>query len=86
MKVLKCTSCGSNELTDYGAYVVCDFCRSRFTNTKEKVSGKATTIGLASDIDTLLKKCQEDQVNRRRYANLVLDIDPTNQQAKQYLL
>lgn len=52
----------------------------------EKVSGKATTIGLASDIDTLLKKCQEDQVNRRRYANLVLDIDPTNQQAKNYLL
>lgn len=86
MKLLKCVNCGSHELTDYGSYAICDFCRSRFTNTGGKASGKAPTIGIASDIDTLLKKCQEDQVNRRRYANLVLDIDPTNQQAKQYLL
>ena len=86
MKVLKCTNCGSLELTDHGTYSICDFCRSRFAFTAEGASWKLPAIGVASDIDALLKKCQEDPVNRRRYASLVLDLDPTNRQAKQFLL
>ena len=38
-----------------------------------------------ADIQALLEKCKSDPNNRRRYASLILDIDPTNQQANQYL-
>lgn len=86
MKILKCTNCGSIELADHGSYAICDYCRSRFAYTKEQVSSTTPTIGVASDIDALLKKCQDDPINRRRYASLVLDLDPTNQQAHQFLL
>ena len=85
MKLLKCESCGSQELTDHGTYTICDFCRSRFVNPAEKNSENSSTIGLASDIENLLRKCQEDPANRMRYASLILDLDPTNRQAQKYL-
>jgi hypothetical protein len=44
-----------------------------------------TTISIQSDIDSLLLKCREDPINSERYAGLVLDIDPTNQEALSYL-
>ena len=63
----------------------CAFCRSRFVPQADDVIQVDTVIGIDSDIQVLLQKCQEDPVNRRRYAGLILDMDPTNQEAKQYL-
>ena len=44
-----------------------------------------SSIALEEDIAVLLKKCREDPKNARKYANLVLDIDPGNAEAKKYL-
>ena len=51
----------------------------------QDVSAKETVIGVDSDIQMLLEKCKQDPANRRRYANLILDIDPTNREAAAYL-
>ena len=42
-------------------------------------------ISLQSDIELLLDKCRRDPRNARKYANLILDIDPGNKDALQYL-
>lgn len=95
MKAITCTQCGSNELFDDGAYVVCAYCRSRFARPAgerpagERPAGEATArntvVSLQADVQALLQKCRDDPANRRRYANLVLDIDPTNPEAAAYL-
>ena len=52
----------------------------------QDVSAKETVDGgVDSDIQMLLEKCKQDPANRRRYANLILDIDPTNREAAAYL-
>jgi hypothetical protein len=87
--ILKCSSCGSLELTDRDTYVICNFCRSRFENISEKnfekESLKNSFVGVASDIDDLLNKCKADPSRAKMYANLILDLDPTNDQAQKYL-
>lgn len=85
MKLVTCTRCSSNELFEEGGYVVCAYCRSRFVPQPDDVLEKETFISLLSDVELLLQKCQDDPSNRRRYAGLILDIDPTNQTARQYL-
>ncbi len=42
-------------------------------------------IALENDISRLLSKCKEDPVNAKKYANLVLDIDPHNVEALKYV-
>ena len=42
-------------------------------------------ISLDDDISRLLSKCKEDPVNAKKYANLVLDIDPHNVEALKYV-
>jgi DNA-directed RNA polymerase subunit RPC12/RpoP len=85
MKIIECTNCGSSELTEVDGYVICDYCQSRFVQSYEDIPAKKTVIGVQSDVAMLLQKCETDPANRFRYASLVLDIDPTNQQAMRYL-
>lgn len=85
MKLVVCTRCGSRDLSEEGDYVVCAYCRSRFVPQARDRLPKETVIGIVSDVELLLQKCQDDPANRRRYAGLVLDIDPTNQTARKYL-
>lgn len=85
MKSLECTRCGSTELREHDRYLVCAYCQSRYVPQANDTPFLETTIGLASDIQALLRKCEDDPVNRRRYAGLILDIDPTNQEANLYL-
>lgn len=86
MKLVECPSCGSKELSEENGNIVCVYCRSKYSPQAESFSPTATVIEIATDIQSLLQKCREDPMNRRRFANLVLDIDPSNQEAKQYLL
>ena len=44
-----------------------------------------TSVGVLDDVQRLLQKCEDDPSNRRRYASLILDIDPTNPKAQGYL-
>ena len=85
MKLLDCKSCGSKELVEEDGLVVCIYCRSTYLPQADDSPQMETTILIASDIDALLAKCETDPVNRWRYANLILDIDPTNARARQYL-
>lgn len=85
MKLVACTRCGSKELFEERGYVICGYCRSRFAPQAQDLPQRETIIGVHSDIQVLLQKCQDDPSNRRRYANLILDIDPTNEQATKYI-
>jgi len=85
MKIVNCNGCGSKELVEEAGYVVCVYCQSRYVPNREDTPGKATVIGVGSDVQELLMKCRTDPANARRYAKLVLDLDPTNAQARAYL-
>ena len=41
--------------------------------------------GLDDDVAKLLRKCRENPARARKYANLILDIDPDNPEALKYL-
>lgn len=85
MKSIECTRCGSKEFLDNGGQIVCSYCQSRFMVEADDQPHKRTVIDVQSDIQSLLKKCIEDPVNRNRYASLILDIDPSNLEAIKYL-
>lgn len=80
MEKVSCSSCGSNVLTRDGSYYVCSYCGTRF-----KTNNVDSTIALNDDVASLIQKCKVEPQNARRYANLILDIDPNNKEALQYL-
>lgn len=99
MEALVCRNCGANVLLRKNNYLVCPYCDSRFAITNEERSrglfandqhttlshsGVDSSIALDEDIEKLLKKCKTDPKNAKKYANLVLDIDPDNIEAKKY--
>lgn len=88
MKALICTRCGASDFVEIGGMLMCKYCKTKYQ--KQVVSTikkrKATTsIALNDDIAALLKKCKDDPLNARRYANRILDIDPTNIEARRFL-
>jgi hypothetical protein len=85
MKLIGCQRCGSNELTEIDDFVVCDFCQSKYVPQQDDLPPRETIISLNADVERLLEMCRLEPQNRRRYASLALDIDPTNVQARQYL-
>ncbi len=85
MKIFCCIGCGSKELTEKDGLFVCAFCQSKNLLQSDEVLKKTTTIGISSDIEILIQKCKSDPINSRRFANLILDIDPTNIEATKYL-
>ncbi len=88
---LKCIKCGAMELEKRNGKLYCPYCGSSFLpDEKEKSVFQAynptqTSIDLKSDVEVLLGKCRRDRKNAKKYANLVLDIDPTNEEALKYL-
>lgn len=100
MEALICKNCGANALTRKNNYMVCPYCDSRFAITREERSsglfggshhatlshsGVDSSIALDDDVAHLLEKCKSDPRNARKYANLILDIDPDNEEAWKYL-
>ena len=85
MKLLKCEQCGGNDFHRDNGFMVCNYCNARYAIETSDIGIKQSSISLNSDIDTLLKKCRDDPRNARKYANLILDIDPTNHEAMKYL-
>lgn len=85
MKLVRCTRCGSRELVEEDGFAVCTYCRSRFAPQADDLPKRETVIGVHSDIQLLLNKCKADPANSRRYANLILDLDPNNYEATTYL-
>ena len=100
MEALACKSCGANALVRKNGYMVCPYCDSHFLITEEdrqnglwrnshqtvlSHSGVESSIDLDEDVKRLLNKCKTDPKNARKYANLILDIDPDNEGALAYL-
>lgn len=85
MNYISCERCGSNELVEEAEFVVCTFCQSKYIPSSEGQAPLETVISLNADVERLLEKCRQEPQNRYRYASLVLDIDPFNIEARQYL-
>lgn len=79
MKRIICEGCGGDRFKEEDGYRICLFCGARYKleNT--------TAIFIDDDISRLLKKCKDEPWNARKYANLILDIDPTNEEALKIL-
>ncbi len=85
MKELLCSRCGASDWKYSNGYRTCKYCGTVFSLTAEDRIQSESFINLNSDIQSLLKKCKLDPQNAKKYANLILDIDPTNQDALKYL-
>ena len=85
MKELKCQNCGGNEWIESGGIRKCAFCGSTYQLTREDIQTKESSIELNSDVERILAKCEKDPKNAKKYANLILDIDPGNKKAKKIL-
>ena len=85
MKALYCKNCGASELLKKDEYLECAYCNSKFAIEAEDFPQEGMGMSLNADIQRLLQKCVTDPRNARKYANLILDIDPTNTEALRYL-
>ncbi|MBQ6691696.1 MAG: hypothetical protein IJN00_00015 [Clostridia bacterium] len=82
METIVCKNCGASKLIREQDYYYCEYCDSKLYFSKPAT---ASEITLSSDIERLLQKCRTDRKNARKYANLILDIDPDNAEALMYL-
>ncbi len=89
MKLIKCKQCGGNEFDRKGEYMICRYCNSHYLAETDDYSvdpsANHSGISLTSDVERLLRKCKSEPKKARKYANLILDIDPTNREARKYL-
>ncbi|WP_180326572.1 hypothetical protein [Raoultibacter phocaeensis] len=85
MKMLVCEKCGSTEIIEVNGYRMCCYCRTRYAIQQSDAPPRTSHIALHDDIARLLQKCRENPAQASRYANLVLDIDPSNAEARWYL-
>lgn len=80
-----CPNCGANDFNYQNGYKVCKYCNSQFKVEASGISKKETKISLKNDIKILLQKCEDEPWNAKKYAGLILDIDPTNKDVIKYL-
>jgi hypothetical protein len=85
MELIACTQCGANEFFEHDGFRVCRYCRSKYKIKTATLEFVNSSIALDDDVARLLQQCVSDPVNARKYANLVLDIDPNNTTAMSYL-
>lgn len=78
--MIKCQNCGASDFIRIGGQKICTYCDSILA------TDKVSEISLNSDVQNLLNKMELDPANAATYAKLILDIDPTNQEIKKYLL
>lgn len=79
MKLITCSNCGASKFTIRNQKYICVYCGSTYEKSH------TTTISINDDIQKLLQKCRENPLAAKRFANLILDIDPGNNEAKKYL-
>ena len=85
MKDVVCKSCGSHELYKENGYLVCKYCGTRYFITAEDTPEKEANISLNDDVERLLQRCKEDPSRARKCAARILEIDPTNAEARKIL-
>ena len=65
--------------------MTCEYCGTQFLASEILGTGTSSSIDLGDDVQQLLEKCRKNPANARKYANLILDIDPDNAEALKYL-
>lgn len=81
MKALICNNCGASSWKSEKGLKICTFCGTTYqTENLPRLSDIAL-----DDVQRLLEKCKAEPQNAREYANLILDIDPTNTEVLRYL-
>ena len=92
MKSIICKNCSASSLLFKNGFWICDYCGSKYIASKEELSAysislqakTSSNIDLQDDIENLLQKCKSDSKNARKYANLILDLDPDNEEVLKY--
>ena len=72
MKAIVCEKCGASDFYDENGIRTCRYCGARYR------IAYTSSIGLDDE-------CRENPARARKYANLILDIDPDNPEALKYL-
>lgn len=85
MKELRCPSCGSIDLRKENNAYICNHCGMRLLITKEDGLSVSSSIELNEDVARLLKQWDADPTNGKKYAQLILQIDASNEKAKREL-
>ena len=85
MKLVVCERCGGMAFYEQNGYRICQYCNSAYLIQAEDIPDKGSNIAIDDDVQMLLQKCITDPMNARRYASLILDIDPGNIEARRYL-
>lgn len=85
MRQVICPNCGADEFAEMGNYRICAYCESKYIIEKEDFPKNSPTISINEDIQELLRKCKAEPYKAKHYANLILDLDPFNADAKKYL-
>ena len=81
MKRFECSACGATDLYEEDGYVICRYCRSKFKKSIENGFGKESSIELDIDVKRLIEKIEKEPQNAKKYAQLILTIDPHNEYA-----
>lgn len=84
MDLAICERCGSPDFIEKGNERICVFCRTKYA-LQQPSKCADSSISVRDDVQNLLKKCKDDPRNAKKYAALVLDIDPHNFEAMAYL-
>lgn len=85
LKAIICEKCGSSDLYEENGFFVCKYCGTKHLIAQKDRSVNKTTIDLEDDVSRLLQKCREDPTRATKYAQLILEIDPDNKEAKYYI-
>lgn len=81
MRAMKCQNCGSGNLKKENGFWVCQYCGTRNYFTEDEMPAKESDINLGEDVRRLLQKWDRDPANAKKYAQLILQIDPHNHRA-----
>ena len=95
MNPIKCELCGSTDILKDGDVYVCQYCRVKYTSEAAaklmvKIDGPVSVEGISNE-ENLMQRADEfalsgNEEKAAEYYNRVLDIDPSNEKAKAWLL
>ena len=74
--------CGASDWIEKTDYRICKYCGTKYSKQKTYSN---EGISVLDDVERLLEKCRRNPYKAKKYAQLVLDIDPTNEEAKKYI-
>jgi len=91
LKNIECSKCKSVDFEKVNGTMKCVYCRTTYVANANAAKNLFNThvassvIEIDEDILLLLNKIKAEPWNKTRYANMILDIDSTNEEALKIL-